>query len=173
MFMPYLSPTHITILALVAAGLIALYSGYRARRSSRMPPEKKARVFQFGMLSGLVLLGLAALAYTREVMSPLTPEEIVEAERRKAALPMDIDAITRWESIEAGPQRVIYTYTVRRSPRDRDALANALRQQITQSVCADKLYREAVKERIAFEFIYKFADEAHSPITLSPEKCAG
>jgi hypothetical protein len=171
--MPYLSPTHITILALVAAGLIALYSGYRARSSSRMPPEKKARVSQLGMLSGLVLLGLAALAYAREVMSPLTPQKIVEAERRKAALPMDIDAITRWESIEAGPRRVIYTYTVRRSPRDRDALANALRQQITRSVCADKLYLEAIRQRIAFEFIYKFADEAHPAISVFPAECDG
>jgi len=125
------------------------------------------------MLCRLVLFGLAALAYAREVMSPLTAEKIVRAERRKATLPMDIDAITRWESIEAGPQRVIYTYTVRRSPRDRDALANALRQQITQSVCADKLYREAVKQRIAFEFIYKFADEAYPAISLSPDECVG
>jgi hypothetical protein len=171
MFMPYLSPTDVFILVLVGAGLIALYWGYQARNSSSMPPEKRSRVFKFGILSGLVLLGLAALAYAREIMSPLTAEKIVQAERRKAALPMDIDAITRWESIEAGPRRVIYTYTVRRSPRDRDGLANALRQQLTQSVCADKLYREAVRQGIVFEFIYKFADEAHPAITLSPGEC--
>jgi hypothetical protein len=171
--MPYLSPTDVFILVLAGAGLIALYWGYRARNSSSMPPENRTRVFKFGMLCGGVLLGLAALAYAREVMSPLTAEKIVQAERRKATLPMDIDAITRWESIEAGPQRVIYTYTVRRSPRDRDGLANALRQQLTQSVCADKLYREAIKEHISFEFIYKFEDETYPAISLSPDECGG
>jgi hypothetical protein len=169
--MPYFSPTEVAILVLAGVGLIALFWGYRARNSSSMPPEKKARVFKYRMLGGLVLLGLAALAYAREVMSPLTAEKIVLAERRKATLPMDIDAITRWEAIEAGPQRVIYTYTVRRSPRDRDALANALRQQITQSVCADKLYRAAIKENISFEFIYKFADETFPALSLSPGEC--
>jgi hypothetical protein len=171
--MPYLSPTDVAILVLGGAGLIALYWGYRARNSSSIPPEKRTRVFKFGMLCGLVLLGLAALAYAREVMSPLTAEKIVQAERRKATLPMDIDAITRWESIEAGPQRVIYTYTVRRIPRDRDGLANALRQQITQSVCGDKVYRDAVKQNISFEFVYKFTDESYPAITLSPGECAG
>ncbi|MGH7767866.1 MAG: hypothetical protein ACREQP_10460 [Candidatus Binatia bacterium] len=169
--MPYLSPTDVTVLVLSGAGLIALYWGYRARNSSSMPLEKKARVFKYGMLSGLVLLGLAALAYAREVMSPLTADKIVQAERRKVALPIDIDAFTRWESIEASGQRVRYVYTVRRTPRSRDELADALRQQITRSVCADKLYRAAVKENISFEFIYKFADETYPALSLSPGEC--
>ena len=119
----------------------------------------------------MIVLGLGA--YGWEIMSPITPEKIVQAERRKATLPMDIDAITRWESIEAAPQRVIYTYTVRRIPRDRDGLANALRQQITQSVCADQVYRAAVKQHISFEFVYKFTDGTYPAITLSPGECTG
>jgi len=171
--MPYISPTDIVILLLVGGGLVAVYFGFRARNSTTMTTEKKAKVFKSGLLAGFVLIGIALLAYAREVMSPLTPEKIVQTERKKATLPMDIDAITRWESIEAGPQRVIYRYTVRRPPRDRNALANALRQQITQSVCADKLYREAIKQQISFEFYYKFADEAYPPISLSPGECGG
>jgi heme/copper-type cytochrome/quinol oxidase subunit 2 len=173
MFMPYLSPTDVTILVLVGAGLIALYWGYRARKSSRMPPEKRTRVFKYGRLAGLVMIVLGLGAYGWEIMSPITPEKIVQAERRRVALPMDIDAITRWDSVEAAPQRVIYTYTVRRIPRDRDGLANALRQQITQSVCADQVYQAAVKQHISFEFVYKFTDESYPAITLSPGECTG
>jgi hypothetical protein len=169
--MPYFSPTDVAILVLGGAGLIALYGGFTARKSSRMPPEKKAKVFRYGLLVGSVLIGLGILTYAWEVMSPLTSEKIMRAEHRRVTLPMDIDAITRWESIEAGEHRVTYTYTVRRTPRDRDGLANALRQQITQSVCADKLYRDAVKQHISFEFVYKFTDESYPAITLSPGEC--
>jgi hypothetical protein len=171
--MPYFSPSDVASLVLLGLGLIALYSGYSARKSSTMPAEKKTKLFKYGLTAGFVLIGVAVFTYALEFMSPLTAEKIVQAERKKATLPMDIDAVTRWESIEAGPQRVIYRYTVRRSPRDRDALTNALRQQITQSVCADKLYREAIKQQISFEFYYKFADEAYAPISLSPGECGG
>jgi heme/copper-type cytochrome/quinol oxidase subunit 2 len=171
--MPYFSPTDVAILVLVGAGLIALYWGYRARKSSRMPPEKKARVFKYGWLAGLVMIVLGISIYAWEIMSPITPEKIVQAEHRRVTLPMDIDEITRWESVKAAPQRVIYTYTVHRIPRDQDGLANALRQQITQSVCADQVYRAAIKRNISFEFVYKFTDESYPAITLSPAECAG
>lgn len=170
--MLYINPIVIAALALVSVGVIVLFCGYQARKSATMTPEKKARVFKYGLLAGLVMIVLGLGAYGWEIMSPVTPEKIVQAERRRGALPMDIDAITRWESVEAAPQRVIYTYTVRRSPRDRDGLANALRQQITQSVCADEIYRAAIKQNISFEFVYKFSDETYPAITLSPEKCA-
>jgi len=169
--MPYFNPTEMVILLLVGVGLIALYVALRARKSSAMPAEKKERLLKYGLLAGAVLIGLGVFLYAWELVSPLTAEKIVQIERKKATLPMDIDAITTWESIEAGPQRVIYTYTVHRAPRDRDALATALRLQITQSVCADKLYREAVNQNIIFEFIYKFADPADPLITLSPGPC--
>jgi hypothetical protein len=171
--MPYFSPTDVAILVLGGAGVIALYGGFTARKASRMPPEKKARVFKYGRLAGVVMIVLGASIYAWKIMSPITPEKIVQAERRRVALPMDIDAITRWESVETAPQRVIYTYTVRRIPRDRDGLANALRQQITQSVCADQVYRTAVKQHISFEFVYKFKDESYPAIILSPGECVG
>jgi hypothetical protein len=171
--MPYFSPTDVAILVLGGAGLIALYGGFTARKSSRMTPEKKARVFKYGLLAGLVMIVLGISIYAWEIMSPITPEKIARAEHRRVTLPMDIDAITRWDSVEAGAQSVSYAYTVRRIPRDRDGLANALRQQITQSVCADKLYRDAVKQHISFEFVYKFTDETYPAITLSPGECVG
>jgi hypothetical protein len=173
MSMPYMSPTVIAALALVSVGVIVLFCGYQARKSATMTAEKKVKVFKYGRLVGLVMIVLGAFIYAWEIMSPITPEKIVQAERRRVALPMDIDAITRWESVEAAPQRVIYTYTVRRIPRDRDGLGNALRQQITQSVCADEIYRAAIKRNISFEFVYKFKDESYPAITLSPGKCAG
>jgi hypothetical protein len=173
MSMPYLSPTVIAALVLVSVGVIVLFCGYQARKSSTMTAEKKAKTFKYGRLAGLVMIVLGAFVYAWEVLSPVTPEKIVQAERRRVALPMDIDEITRWESVEAGPQRVIYTYTVRRIPRDRDGLANALRQQITQSVCADQVYRAAIKQHLSFEFVYKFTDESYPAITLSPGECVG
>ena len=88
-------------------------------------------------------------------------------------MPIDIDAFTRWESIEANGQGVRYVYTVRKTPRDRDEFANALRRQITDSVCEEKLYHAAVKEGISFEFVYRFVDEAYPAITLSPAECGG
>jgi len=136
-----------------------------------MAPEKKTKIFKCALLSGLVLIGLGIFTYAREVMSPLSPEKIVQAERRKFTLPMDIDAFTRWDAVEASAQRVTYTYTVRKIPRDRGGLTNALRQQITESACADKLYRDAIKQHIAFEFVYKFADETYPAIALSPGEC--
>ncbi|HEY3305409.1 MAG TPA: hypothetical protein VGL70_17950 [Candidatus Binatia bacterium] len=138
-----------------------------------MTAETREKLFKYGLAAGLVLIAILLFAYAREFIAPLTAEKIVAAEREKAALPMDINPSIRWESIEAGPQRVIYTYTVRGSPRDREALENALRQQITKFVCAEQLYREAVKNKIAFEFIYKFADETHPALSLSPGECGG
>jgi hypothetical protein len=171
--MPYLSPTTIATLVLIGLGCLTIYCGYRARGLSTMPSEMKAKVFMCGLLAGLAMIGFGIFTYARDVMSPLTPEKIVQRERSRVTLPMDIDELTRWESIEAGPQRVRYMYTVRKMPRDREALTNALRQQITQSVCADQVYRDAVKQRIAFEFVYKFPDETYPAITLSPAECEG
>jgi hypothetical protein len=169
--MPYVSLTVIAALALVSVGVIVLFCGYQARKSAAMTAEKKVKVFKYGRLIGLVMIVLGVSIYGWEILSPITPEKIVQGERRRVALPMDIDAITRWESVEAASQRVIYTYTVRRIPRDRDGLANALRQQITQSVCAAEIYRAAVKQHIAFEFVYKFTDESYPAIILSPGEC--
>ena len=171
--MPYFNPSIIVALVLINVGVIVVFCGYQARKSSTMRPEKKARAFKFGVLVGLVMIGVGIFTYAWEIMSPVTPEKIVQAERRRVTLPMDVDAITRWESVDAGAQSVKYTYSVRRIPRDRDGLANALRQQITQSVCGDKVYRDAIKQNISFEFEYKFSDETYPAITLSPEKCAG
>jgi uncharacterized protein YjeT (DUF2065 family) len=173
MSMLYVSPTIIAALVLVILGVIVLFGGYQTRKSATMLAEKKAQAFKYGRLAGLVMIVIGIVAYSWEFLSPITPEKIVQAERRRVALPMDIDAITRWESVEAAPQRVIYTYTVRRIPRDRDGLANALRQQITQSVCADQVYRAAIKQHISFEFVYKFTDESYPAITLSPGECVG
>ena len=158
-------------LALAGLGLIGIYVGYRARNSSTMPPEKKAKVFKYGLLAGLALIGLGLLIYIREAMSPLTPEKIVQIERGKVTLPMDIDAFTRWDAVEASGQGVRYIYTVRKTPIDRDALANALRRQLTESVCEQQLYQLAAKQHISFEFVYKFADETYPPIALSPAEC--
>ena len=171
--MPYFNPTNLAALVLVSLGLISLYTGYRLRNSSTMSAEKKAKAFKYGWLAGLTLIGLGVFTYVREIMSPLTPEKIVQIERGKSTLPIDIDAFTRWESIEASGQSVRYIYTVRKVPRDRDALADALRRQLTDSVCEEKLYQAAIKEGISFEFVYRFVDETYPAITLSPAECGG
>ena len=168
--MPSYDLTTLTAFALAGLGLIGLYVGYRARNSS-MSLEKKAKVFKYGLLAGLALIGLGLLIYIREAMSPLTPEKIVQIERSKVTLPMDIDAFTRWDAVEASGQGVRYIYTVRKTPIDRDALANALRRQLTESVCEQKLYQAAAKQNISFEFVYRFADETYPPIALSPAEC--
>lgn len=157
--------------ALAGLGLIGLYVGYSARKSSTMPPEKKAKVFKYGLLAGSALIGLALLIYIPEATSPLTPEKIVQIERGKVTLPIDIDAFTRWDAVEASGQGVRYVYTVRKTPIDRDALAKALRRQLTESVCEQELYLAAIKRNIAFEFVYKFADENYPAIALSPAGC--
>jgi len=144
-------------LALAGLGVIGLYVGYRARNSSTMSPEKKAKVFKYGLLAGLVLIGFGMLIYIQDAMSPLTPEKIVQIER--------------WDAVEASGQGVRYIYTVRKTPIDRDALANALRRQLTESVCEQKLYQAAAKQHISFEFVYKFADESYPAIALSPAEC--
>ncbi|OGQ77780.1 MAG: hypothetical protein A3F90_20325 [Deltaproteobacteria bacterium RIFCSPLOWO2_12_FULL_60_19] len=169
--MAYLNPSDVVILVFLGLGLISLYWGYRARNSSSMSPEKKAKVFKSGCLAGLVLIGLGIFTYIREAMSPLTPEKIVQIERGKVTLPMDIDAFTRWDAVEASERGVRYIYTVRKTPKDRDALANALRRQLTESVCEQELYQAAAKQHIEFEFVYKFADETYPAITLSPTEC--
>ena len=171
--MPYFNPSIIVALVLINVGVIVLFCGYQARKSSTMRPEKKASAFKYGVLVGLVMIVLGISLYAWELLSPVTPEKIVQAERRRVTLPMDIDAITRWESIEAGAQSVKYTYFVNRIPRDRDGFKNALRRQITQFVCADKEYRDAIKQNISFEFVYKFADKTYPAITLSPGECVG
>jgi hypothetical protein len=169
--MPYLDLTTLAALALAGLGVIGLYVGYRARNSSTMSPEKKAKVFKYGLLAGLVLIGFGMLIYIQDAMSPLTPEKIVQIERSKVTLPVDIDAFTRWDAVEASGQGVRYIYTVRKTPIDRDALANALRRQLTESVCEQKLYQAAAKQHISFEFVYKFADESYPAIALSPAEC--
>ena len=163
--------TTLAAFALAGLGLIGLYVGYRARSSSTMPPEKKAKVFKYGCLAGLALIGLGLSSYIRDAMSPLTPEKIVRIERGKVTLPMDIDAFTRWDAVEASERGVRYIYTVRKTPIDRDALANALRRQLTESVCEQKLYLAAIEQKISFEFVYKFADESYPAIALSLAKC--
>ena len=171
--MPYFNPTYLAALALAGLGLIGVYVGYRARNSLTMSPEKKAKVFKYGWLAGLALIGLGIFIYVREAMSPLTPEKIVKIERGKFTLPIDIDAFTRWDAVEASERGVRYIYTVRKTPKDREALANALRRQLTDSVCEEKLYQAAVKEGISFEFVYRFVDETYPAITLSPAECGG
>jgi hypothetical protein len=161
----------IVALVLISVGVIVLFCAYQARKSPRLPAEKRAKTYRYGLLAGVVAIALGIALYAWEFLSPITAEKIVQVERRRVALPMDIDAITRWESVEAGTNNVRYTYSVKRIPRDRDGLARALRQQITQSVCADELYRDAIRRNISFEFVYKFTDETYAPINLSPGKC--
>lgn len=138
-----------------------------------MPPEKRAKAFKYGLAVGLAAIGLGIWVYVREAASPLTPERIVEIERGKAALPMDIDAFTRWDTVEASGRGVRYVYTIRATPKDRDALAKALRRQLTALVCEQELYLTALKQNIAFEWVYKFADENYPAIVLSPAECGG
>ena len=169
--MPYFDPTTLAALTLAGLGLIGLYWGYIARRSSTMSPEKKAKVFKYGCLAGLALIGLGIFIYVQEAMSPLTPEKIVQIERSKVSLPVDIDAFTRWDAVEATERGVRYIYTVRKTPKDKEALAAALRRQLTDSVCEQKLYLDAVALHISFKFIYRFADAAYPEITISPAEC--
>ena len=171
--MLYFDLTAVAALVLAGLGLIGLYTGYKLRNSLTLSPEKKAKIFKYGLLVGLVLIGLGIFIYVREAMSPLTPEKIVKIERRKATLPIDIDAFTRWDAVEASERGVRYVYTVRKTPKDREALANALRRQLTDSVCEQKLYLEAVEAGIAFEFVYRFAEETFPPITILPAECGG
>ena len=169
--MPYFDLATLAALALAGLGLIGLYFGFRARNSSTLSPEKKAQVFKYGCFAGLVLIGLGIFIYVREAMSPLTPEKIVKIERGKFTLPVDIDAFTQWDAVEASERGVRYIYTVRKVPKDREALAAALRRQLTDSVCEQKLYLDAVALHISFEFIYRFADAASPEITISPAEC--
>jgi hypothetical protein len=174
--MPYFSATDVTALVLVCVGLIALYCGYRARHSPTMLPGKKAKLSKYGFGLGLALIGLAIFIYAREIMSPPTAEKIVQRERSQFTLPMEINAMIRWDSIEASGQRVTYVYTLRKTPRgisERFALIAGLRQQITDYICGDRLYRAAIKQHISFELIYKFLDETYPAITLSPGECQG
>ena len=168
--MPYFfNKTVIAALVLLGVGMLALFYGYRARRSS-------AKRFRYAMLLAFTLVGVGALIYAWEVMSPLTAEKIVRIERGKSTLPLDINSMIRWESIEAGGQRVTYVYTLAKSPRsfaDRLTLISGLRQQITEYLCADRLYRAALKQQIAFEFVYRFADDTSPPVSLAPGECAG
>lgn len=166
--MPYFSAMEIAALGLVGAGLIIFYFGYKGRNSSSMP-----KAFKYGWLAGLAMIGLGMFAFAWEVMSPLTPEKFVQIVRSQVALPAQVDAITQWDAVEASGQRVRYLFSVRKPPRDRDEFMNVMRRQITSSVCEDKLYRAAIKEHIAVEFIYKFGDESYPVISLSPGECAG
>ena len=153
----YLGTTVIAALAMVSIGVIALYFGYwryRGRRSSTMLPEKRAKLLQFSRLLGIGAIALGIVTYAWEVMTPLSAEKIVQIERSKAALPMDMSALVRWDSIEAVGQRVTYVYTLRKTPRgisERFALISGLRQQITDYLCEDRLYRAAVERQISFE----------------------
>jgi uncharacterized protein YjeT (DUF2065 family) len=173
MRMPYyLSATVIVALVLVSVGIVALYYGYRARRRSS---DKEAKSFHYSRLLGIGSIALGIVLYTWEVMAPLTAEKIVERERSQYTLPMNINDAIRWESIEAGDRRVTYVYLLRKTPRgisERFALIAGLRQQITDYLCGDRLYRAAIKQHISFELIYKFLDETYPPITLSPGECA-
>lgn len=169
----YFSTAVIAAFALVSVGIVALYYGYRARRRSS---DKNAKFFHYSRLFGIGAVALGIALYTWEVMTPLTAERIVERESSQYTLPMDINAAIRWESIEAAGQRVTYVYTLSKTPRgisERFALIAGLRQQITEYLCADRLYRAALKQQITFEVIYKFLDGTSPPITLSPGECEG
>jgi hypothetical protein len=169
----YLSNAVMAALVLVGTGAIVLYYGYRARRRS---PDKGAKLFQYSRFLGISAIVLGVVLYTWEVMTPLSAEKIVQIERGKSTLPLDINSVIRWESIEAGGQRVTYVYTLAKTPRsfaDRLTLISGLRQQITDYFCGDRFYRAALKQHIAFEFIYRFADETSPPVSLAPGECAG
>jgi hypothetical protein len=167
----YLSNTVMAALVLIGAGAIVLAYGYRARRRS---PDKKAKLFQYSQLLGISAIALGVVLYAWEVMAPLSAEKIVQIERSKATLPMDINAMVRWESIAPGDKRVTYVYMLSKTPHGysgRLTLIGGLSREITGYLCADRLYRAAIRQHIAFEFVYKFPDATYPPVTLSPGEC--
>jgi hypothetical protein len=122
----------------------------------------------------LVIIGLAQVHRALN-SNPLSAESFAYRMTQGKSLPIQVDEVTRVDSVEGRANRVTIVSTLTIGNASEFYLRNLtdrMRLQLKRQICENEQYREGVKAGLTIEHLYFYGGKILASISVSEQHCS-